>query len=470
MSNSQNQLYPLKGLKFVLPDSDLAAQYCASLLQSLGASTKLKQPLPDSYQATINCAKDWAESGLIPLTGKPDSVPLQGPGCIPSCARGTLDAIRLITAKNILPAVNGATLLSERATALQLNRQGTTSPNGSCHLLETKDGWIAINLAREDDWSLLPALIETDKKPEKLLDLKKLIKQQNSGTLVERGRLMGLPIANTKAEQTTSSWIKQVCASSPVNHESRGEPLVIDLSSLWAGPLCSHLLQTVGAKVIKVESTTRLDGARDGSTEFFNLLNANKSSITLNLNDTSGQQQLQQLISKADIVIEGSRPRALKHMGIDAESIVKNTPGLIWLGITGYGRDEPQANWVAFGDDAAVASGLADATSEPPLFCGDAIGDPLTGLHAAFAALAFWQGGQGGLFDLSLCNTSQHCLKYAEDNIKSRGIVSGDEANWQLEINGQSFPVQSPHTRQATGKAAEPGSNTQAVLQELGIS
>jgi crotonobetainyl-CoA:carnitine CoA-transferase CaiB-like acyl-CoA transferase len=113
-------------------------------------------------------------------------------------------------------------------------------------------------------------------------------------------------------------------------------PLVVDLSSLWAGPLCSHLLQLAGARVIKVESSTRLDGARFGSRPFYDLLNSGKQSVALDLSTNSGRQQLQRLLWRADIVIEGSRPRALRQMGIDAEQLVCSVPGLTWVGISEY--------------------------------------------------------------------------------------------------------------------------------------
>ncbi len=82
---------------------------------------------------------------------------------------------------------------------------------------------------------------------------------------------------------------------------------MIDLSSLWAGPLCGNLLQALGARVIKVESTQRPDGARFGAENFFDLLNANKECVALNLNAEEGREQLRQLLLRADIVIEASR-------------------------------------------------------------------------------------------------------------------------------------------------------------------
>jgi crotonobetainyl-CoA:carnitine CoA-transferase CaiB-like acyl-CoA transferase len=197
---------------------------------------------------------------------------------------------------------------------------------------------------------------------------------------------------------------------------------VLDLSSLWAGPLCSHLLHRCGAQVTKVESTTRPDGARRGAPEFFDALNAGKQQVALDFGTREGHAQLRALIdsadividgSPADIVIEGSRPRALRQLGIDAEALVRERPALTWISITAYGRGEPQQNWAGYGDDAGVAAGLSElmfeATGER-CFVGDAIADPLTGLHAARAAWSGWRAGGGGLVALSLAGVVQHCV------------------------------------------------------------
>jgi crotonobetainyl-CoA:carnitine CoA-transferase CaiB-like acyl-CoA transferase len=188
---------------------------------------------------------------------------------------------------------------------------------------------------------------------------------------------------------------------------------VLDLSSLWAGPLCSHLWQRAGAEVIKVESARRPDGARNGSAEFFRLLNDGKTCLTLDLHTDRGKRELLELARSVDIVLEGSRPRALRQMGLVAESLLASRPGLTWVSITGYGRRDPEANWVAFGDDAGVAAGLSAILHQVTgdwLVCGDAVADPLTGLHAALAGWAGWRSGGGRLFDLSLAGTVRHCI------------------------------------------------------------
>ena len=81
---------------------------------------------------------------------------------------------------------------------------------------------------------------------------------------------------------------------------------------------------------------------------------------------------------------------------------VEPRDGRIWLRITGHGTDGERADWVAFGDDAAVSGGLVRGTPTEPEFCGDAIADPLTGLHAALAVAESLRRGGGELIEMSM--------------------------------------------------------------------
>jgi crotonobetainyl-CoA:carnitine CoA-transferase CaiB-like acyl-CoA transferase len=246
--------------------------------------------------------------------------------------------------------------------------------------------------------------------------------------------------------------------------------LVIELASLWAGPLCGHLLQAMGARVIKVESPGRPDGARFGPPAFFDLMNAGKDSVALDLSAAQGRDRLRALIRAADIVIEGSRPRALEHLGISAAELVAERPGLIWIGITGYGRTGEAGNWIAYGDDAGVAAGLSALlpVQEGPIFCGDAIGDPLTGLHAALAACARWQSGQGGLISLAIRDVVGHCIGFD-------GLSSADDAlerarDWQSILDRKGISAAAPTARAPAGRARSLGADTASVLQELVVA
>jgi crotonobetainyl-CoA:carnitine CoA-transferase CaiB-like acyl-CoA transferase len=211
--------------------------------------------------------------------------------------------------------------------------------------------------------------------------------------------------------------------------------------------LCSHLWQQAGARVIKVESEHRPDGARNGSHEFFQLLNKDKEYLALPLHTSAGQAELRSLLLQADIVLEGSRPRALRQMGIIAEELLVEKPGLTWVSITGYGRGEPRQNWIAYGDDAGIAAGLSailhEATGEW-MICGDAIADPLTALHAALAGWSSWRAGGGSLLDLSLEQTVRHCITATAP---PDGDYRARRQHWQDYLDAKGITPTSPARR-----------------------
>jgi hypothetical protein len=154
-------------------------------------------------------------------------------------------------------------------------------------------------------------------------------------------------------------------------------------------------------------------------------------------------------------------------MGIDAEALIQSTPGRVWVSITGYGRSEPESHWVAWGDDAAVAAGALGGTLDAPMFCGDALADPLTGLHAAVAALAFWQGGESVLLDISLREVTAHALAFAPHVPK--GSAFRQEDGWYMTVHGHTAAVMQPEERSAQNPAATQGAQTRSVLEEFDI-
>jgi hypothetical protein len=141
------------------------------------------------------------------------------------------------------------------------------------------------------------------------------------------------------------------------------------------------------------------------------------------------------LLAVADVVIEASRPRALAQLGL-APEMIPHRDGQVWLSITGYGRgDAAAAELVAFGDDAAVAGGLVGWTGDgpgdgDPVFCADAIADPLTGLCGALAVARSVAGGGGELIDLSMREVAAGFAAAAIDHgphvVRSVGGRGGD--------------------------------------------
>jgi len=271
---------------------------------------------------------------------------------------------------------------------------GRTSAGGSCQLLRTGDGWAAVNLARPDDVAAVPALVALlGAEPGE--GLGEAVRRVPAAEAAAGAQLLGLA-----ASALGEAREHHVAARAERCGERRARDLegvrVVDLSALWAGPLCARLLGQAGARVVKVESTTRPDGARSGSPAFYRWLHDGHESLVLDFASAA----LAEVVAEADVVIEASRPRALRRLGVVAERFLAARPGRVWVSITGYGRDDDR---IAFGDDAAVAGGLAGRDENgDPTFLGDAIADPVTGVFAAQAAARSLAEGGGELLSVSM--------------------------------------------------------------------
>jgi hypothetical protein len=454
----------LAGCEYLVDAPGVGGDYTAALLGSLGASV-VRRARGRALQPAI----EWARSGAMALTGLPAGPPLLAPGPLAACARGAVEAIGLLAEDRWSSKLDGAALLGERAAISGLKRLGTTAPGGSCRLLCAADGWIAVNLARGDDLDLLPAWLGDGDRSDPWRFVSERVTEWSATEVVARARLLGLPAAvAAEPPAVVPPWCRVAARGARSTRSADATPLVVDLSALWAGPLCTQLLQRTGARVVKVESTRRPDGARAGPRAFFDLLNGGKASVALDFGAETGRSTLRWLIERADIVVESARPRALSQLGIDAESLVESVPGLTWVGISGYGRSEPGAHWVAFGDDAAIAAGLAVAPGPeggPPLFCGDAIADPLTGLHAALAALASWQAGGGHLLDLALTDVAAHVLAFGPTPSEARVRRVGPD--WEVVADHQGARVAPPRARAIEHTARPLGADTDVVLAGL---
>ncbi len=288
---------------------------------------------------------------------------------------------------------DGRGLMTDRARLLGLPPAGAVSSGGACRLLRVADGWIAVSLARRDDITAIPAWLEVVDPDVAAADPWAVVEEHvrsRSGTeLVERAALLGLA-CSVVGEQTDRRPTVAEHLGSAARRPVAGAR-VVNLASLWAGPLTGQLLHRLGARVTKVESVGRPDGGRLHA-EFFDQLHAGADFVTLDWSTDEGRDRLRDLLESADVVIEGSRPRALEQLGIDARAVVRRGPQ-VWVSITGHGRDGANAMRVGFGDDAAAAGGLVDWIDGTPHFVGDAVADPLAGLTAAVAVADALEAG-----------------------------------------------------------------------------
>jgi crotonobetainyl-CoA:carnitine CoA-transferase CaiB-like acyl-CoA transferase len=205
---------------------------------------------------------------------------------------------------------------------------------------------------------------------------------------------------------------------------------VLDLSRILAGPWCGMVLGDLGAEVIKVEHPGRGDDTRDwglrvGSTEtaYFNSVNRNKRSVTLDLQTTEGQEIARELAKKSDVVIQNFKFGGIDKLGLGYDRLREEQPGLIYCSISGYDRTGPEAarpgyDLVVQGEAGLMAlNGEAD---QPPLKFGVAAVDLFTGMYSAQAILAALferqKTGKGrhiemALFDCGLMITAYYGLE-----------------------------------------------------------
>jgi hypothetical protein len=368
-------------------------------------------------------AGDWGTSGLAYLTGLPDGPPDFSRAAVLAHARSVAAQFSTQTGTE----VDAATLLAGRAALLGLTRGGQVSAGGATRLLRAIGGWCAITLSRPDDVDAVPALMEADAAPgDPWQPLESWVAGRSPVEVVERARLLDLPAAVLGEALPADPVVRRIGRVTPPRTPSG--LLVVDMSSMWAGPSCAALLGLAGATVVKVESRGRPDGTRAGPRAFLDWMNSGKLCYAADFTESS---RLRELLAVADVVIEASRPAGLARRGLGPGDVAARD-GRVWLSITGYGAQDDGANRVAFGDDAAVAGGLVGGSARGPVFCADAVADPLTGLHAALAVVEALRRGGGEVVQIAMAAVA---ARYA-----ALPVLRGD---WSVPVERPVAPVPS---------------------------
>jgi len=314
------------------------------------------------------------------------------PTAVLTRAQGDADAFAALTGVH----VDAAECVAGRAALLGLPAPHRISAGGATRLMRGRDAWCALTLSRPDDIAAVPALLQrhsvgADPWP----DIERWVAAHDAAEVTARARLLGLPVA--ALGETPAAPSRRHPHGAGTAPRSPAGLLVADLSSMWAGPLCGRLLARAGATVVKVESPARPDGTRCGPPAFYDWMNSGKLSYSADFDGTG----IRALLAAADVVIESSRPAALARRGLGPADVAPRD-GRVWLRVTGHGTAGDRANWVAFGDDAAVSGGLVSGDDDAPAFCGDAIADPLTGLRGAVEVAESLHRGGGELIEVSM--------------------------------------------------------------------
>ena len=172
---------------------------------------------------------------------------------------------------------------------------------------------------------------------------------------------------------------------------------VLDLTHVLAGPFCSHTLQDLGARVIKVERPGLGDDTRafppfiNNTSAYFAALNSGKQSIALDLKSPTDRGILDRLLVRADVILENYRPGVMERLGYGWERLHAKYPRLIYGAVSGFGHTGPDAAKPAYDMVVQARGGVMSITGEeggPPVRVGASIGDIVAGMYLAQGVLA----------------------------------------------------------------------------------
>ena len=258
----------------------------------------------------------------------------------------------------------------------------------------------------------------------------------------------------------------------PVTTESLNElPLiglrVLDMTTFWAGPCCTHFLSMLGAEVIHLESTRRPDGTRliagvpiaeDQWWErspIFVALNTNKKGLTLDLQSPRGRELLHRLIATCDVIADNFTPRVLDQIGLDFDAVQSIRSDAIMLRMPGFGLDGPWRDNPAFAYVIESASGVSWLTGYPdqPPYEPYSLGDPNAGVHALNALLLALEHrrrtGQGVLVEAAMVDAAL--------NISAEQIIEHSAYGALLDRAGNRGPTAAPQNLYRTADVDEFG-------------
>jgi crotonobetainyl-CoA:carnitine CoA-transferase CaiB-like acyl-CoA transferase len=216
--------------------------------------------------------------------------------------------------------------------------------------------------------------------------------------------------------------------------------VVVDLSRVLAGPLCTQLLADHGAEVIKIEppngDETRGLGPpfnAAGDAAYYSALNRGKRAMSLDLSVSDGREILDRLLMKADVLVENFLPGTMERWGLGYEhSLATRFPRLIYCSITGFGADGPLGGLPGYDAVLQAMCGLMSVNGDPqsgPTRVGIPLVDHLTGYVAlAGILMALWRrerSGQGQRVEATLFDTALSLLIPHAANWLASGSTPG---------------------------------------------
>jgi itaconate CoA-transferase len=199
---------------------------------------------------------------------------------------------------------------------------------------------------------------------------------------------------------------------------------VIALEHVIAAPFCTRQLADLGARIIKIERPGDGDFARgydtqvEGLSSHFVWVNRSKESLTLDLKQESALAILKSLLKTADVFIQNLAPGAAARMGLTAQALQKDNPGLILCSISGYGNDGPYRDKKAYDLLIQSEAGFLSVTGTPdtPSKAGNSIADIAAGMYAytniLAALLQRGKTGRGTVIDISMLEALSEWMSF----------------------------------------------------------
>lgn len=214
--------------------------------------------------------------------------------------------------------------------------------------------------------------------------------------------------------------------------------LVVDLTRVLAGPYCTMVLTDLGARVVKVETPQGGDDARgygphvEGKSAYFMSLNRGKESIALDLKAPADRAIFEQLLAKADVLVENYRAGTLAKLGYGWEVLEMRFPRLIYAAASGFGQTGPYAPRAAYDMVVQAMGGVMSITGHPggpPTRVGTSVGDITAGLFTAIgingALYHRERTGRGMMIDVSMLDCQIAILENAIARYVTSGQVPG---------------------------------------------
>ncbi len=394
---------PLRGVDVRVGGEAAIAADAAQLLAGYGASVRVSGDGSRPASVTVSgrgCAPAVARmsAAVAPCPGLPAAAPIRAAAGL--LALGALAAAR-VGGSVTVDADSVAILLLQ---PLVMAHWYSAPPPGRVTPLRVGEGWAAAELGAPGDADLFQLLLETDS----FTDAEEL------SAAAQQWRLPVVPYRRAQAvrRRSTRAAGRRQELSSGGAHEPEEPPAVaqaalagirvVDVTAMWAGPLCTWLLSQLGASVVTVESDARPDGMRapDGGgiypggrldpgakdrSAMFTSLAAGKERVNLDLRVDDDRERFALACAQADLRVDSLSRRAREDLGIDDRSGPGDGPAIVHIPAFSSG---PSRDWVAYGTQIHAMSGLAWPTgSDEPIPAATAYADGLGGIAAALASV-----------------------------------------------------------------------------------